>query len=117
MSYYTSDQKCEACESKSKSLSMKGRKKCMENDCGEMTSLVTDKAVNGALSNWLQLFEYEKLRKGAPIEDSVVKALEELSRVVNDVKKMSHYENLSMGSVFDKIAPLFQARQYTHYLF
>lgn len=117
MNYYTTDQKCEACESKSRTLSMRGPKKCIENDCGSMTSVVSDKNINGILSNWLMLFESEKLRKTQKTDISVISALEELSRVVNDVKKMSHYENLSMGCVFDKIAPLFKERKYAHYLF
>jgi len=100
-------------------MSMKGKQVCKQNDCGYLNNVVSDKAINGILAGWVSMFETETLRKAGAVDQKVIESLGKMESVVMDVKKISSYENMKIGSVFEKVAPLFKLDQfrYKHYLF
>lgn len=117
MQYYSGTYKCDSCDYKSQMISMKAKPICQENDCGTLNPGVSDKMINGILSNWLQLFESEKLRKQSAVDDNVLQTLKVLESVVSEVKKKSNFENLNTAKLYEKIQPLYEQRTFKHYLF
>lgn len=92
--YYGGTNKCESCDFKTQNISMKAKPVCTENDCGILNPALSDKMINGIFSNWVQLFETEKLRKQNQVDDSVLSSLKRLEQTVSEVKSMSNFENL-----------------------
>lgn len=96
---------------------MKGRRKCPENDCGYQNNEVTDRFVNGSLHKWIGQFDGKALIKGEKTDEKLLEFLSIQKYDVEMVKEKGNYENLNVGKIFGKIAPLFSKKQYSHYLF